>query len=85
METPDQHLKAMLEMSSINKSEHTPSPPLSTEEIKSTEQKKASKEDNEAAESGHKLINKVHKLEKDVLYWQDKVISNPNRFYSVLK
>ncbi len=66
METPDQHFKAMLEMSypsstaaDETKSESTPRP---TTESATTN-----------SESTHKLVNKVRKLEKDVLYWQDKV------------
>ena len=66
METSDQHLKAMLEMT-FNK--HSANYPVSGEQKRT----KTTRDEEESPESTHKMINKVHKLEKDVLYWQDKV------------
>ena len=62
METPDQHLKAMLEMSFSPHSTDSSKPETSSKHVK-----------DEGPETTHKLVNKIHRLEKDVLYWQDKV------------
>lgn len=57
----------MLEMAYDPQGSHTPTSSLSSEE------KKPAKDEAESAEVLHKQFNKIHKLEKDVLYWQDKV------------
>lgn len=78
METAaDKYIKSMLEL----KSSLAPDEVQSVSATEDTEKGILERiiwlvsSETSSAESSHKMINKIHKLEKDVLYWQDKVFN----------
>ena len=76
MESAGIHLKAMLEITSEVKGQAHDADKIERRDEEVSEGTRKHLIQEESPEETHKITNKLNKLEKDLLYWQDKVFLN---------